>query len=135
MRPDQKIIIQATGFEVTEAMEAQARKYLQKAWTIDAKIEKIEIYLDIQKRRDDSGCTVKFNVVRAGKNVIVKQEGKDVYKCLAEGAKSTLRAIRKEKENRVFRRPPARRFTAVDFLPDGSLRSPRTPPAGSPPTV
>ena len=98
MQPEEKIIIQTTGFEATEAMEEQARKYLKKAWVIDSKIEKIEIYLDIQKQRDDSGCTVKFNVVRAGKNVLVQQGGQDVYKCIAEGAKATLRAIRKEKE-------------------------------------
>ena len=90
--------IQTNGFEVTPAIRAQVDKTAAKILKLDERVMTINVFLEIQKRKDDNGCAVTYKIGCPGRDIVVKEKGVNLYDCLSQAQKSVTREVRKEKE-------------------------------------
>jgi ribosome-associated translation inhibitor RaiA len=86
-----QILVQTTGFELTQALQNACQETGNKVAQRGARIEKVEFFLDSEGKRDGRVFIAKIKVKRVGNDVFVEEKGADMYQVIrAVGKKAQL---------------------------------------------
>jgi ribosomal subunit interface protein len=82
-----QILIQTTGFELTQALQTACEQAGARLERRAANIEKVEFFLESEGKREGRAFRAKIKVTRAGTDVFVEEKEADMYQAIRTAGK------------------------------------------------
>ena len=109
------VLVQAKSLEVTDGIRSFVEKQAQKVSKVGVPIPLMTVYLEMVERKDHEAnrCVVSCKTELAGKDVLVKKHGVDLYAVIVDAIEGTIRGVREVKEKRIAQKRKRTKATAL----------------------
>lgn len=107
------VIVQSKTMVVTQALRDFANRQAEKFVKSGRQIGQVMVFLEMvkKKKNDLHANTAQFLIQLPGKNIVVREQAKNMYEAIASAADHSLDQLQRAKEKHLFRRGKIRLAT------------------------